>query len=64
MLLIFQNNVLHFLTDGTAKLMISFRKNLFYAPVFLIMKSLVNYDDILIFQYVIKGFEFDGYFKK
>lgn len=38
--LIFQNNVLHFLTDGSVKLMFSHEKSLCFAPLVLIMRAL------------------------
>lgn len=59
---IFQNNVLHFLNDGTCKLMLSFQKVMSYVPVMLIMKSLVNYTDQTIFLHLTHGFEDDQYF--
>lgn len=58
-----QNNVLHFLTDGTAKLMISHKKSLYYVPIILIMKCLVDYTDGTIFEHIIAGYENDLYFK-
>uniref|UniRef100_A0A1B6CSM5 DNA-directed RNA polymerase subunit beta n=1 Tax=Clastoptera arizonana TaxID=38151 RepID=A0A1B6CSM5_9HEMI len=57
------NNVLHFVTDGSAKLMFSHRKTLYYAPVILIMKCLVDASDEHIFKSIMSGFEDDQYFK-
>ncbi|XP_047106984.1 DNA-directed RNA polymerase I subunit RPA2 isoform X1 [Schistocerca piceifrons] len=57
------NNVLHYVTDGTAKLMFSARKNLYYAPVVLILKSLLDVTDEYIYQQLIKGYEDDLYYK-
>ncbi|XP_050544143.1 DNA-directed RNA polymerase I subunit RPA2 isoform X2 [Daktulosphaira vitifoliae] len=56
-------NTLHYLTDGTAKLMIPIKKKIFYAPVFLILKCLTNSSDENIFRHIIKGYEDDLYFK-
>ncbi|XP_050434808.1 DNA-directed RNA polymerase I subunit RPA2 [Adelges cooleyi] len=56
-------NTLHYLTDGTAKLMIPIKKKIFYAPVFLILKCLTNNSDENIFRHIIKGHEDDLYFK-
>ncbi|KAF7272577.1 hypothetical protein GWI33_014650 [Rhynchophorus ferrugineus] len=56
------NNVLHYVTDGTAKLMFSNNKVLYYAPLCLLLKSLCNYTDQYIYQKLIKGFEDDLYY--
>lgn len=61
--LLFQTNTLHYLTDGTAKLMIPIKKKIFYAPVFLVLKCLTNSSDENIFRHIIKGYENDLYFK-
>ncbi|KAG5670198.1 hypothetical protein PVAND_000476 [Polypedilum vanderplanki] len=57
------NNVLHYLKNGTAKLMISHRKILSYLPVILVLKCLANYSDKKIFQDLLSGHEDDLYYK-
>lgn len=57
------NNVLHFVTDGSAKLMIAFRRTLFYIPVLLIIKALINKSDEHIFKCIVSGYDDDFYFK-
>lgn len=56
-------NVLHFLHNGTAKMMFSHRKVLSYLPVMLLLKSLMSYSDEKIFKDLIAGFEGDLYYK-
>jgi DNA-directed RNA polymerase I subunit RPA2 len=57
------NNVLHFLNNGTVKMMFSHRKTLSYLPVMLLLKSLISYTDEKIFKDLISGFEGDLYYK-
>ena len=57
------NNVLHFLNNGTAKLMFSNKKILSYLPVMLLLKSLMCYSDEKIFKDLVAGFETDLYYK-
>lgn len=57
------NNVLHFLNNGTAKMMFSHRKVLSYLPVMLLLKGLVSYTDEKIFNDLMAGFETDLYYK-
>ncbi|CAH1407605.1 unnamed protein product [Nezara viridula] len=57
------NNVLHFVTDGTVKLMFSAQKVLYYAPLMLIVKCLVNFSDEGIFKTFMDGYEDDQYMK-
>lgn len=59
---VFQNNVLHFLTDGSAKLMFSHRKVLYYVPLVLMLKCLSNYSDQYIYQRLMQGYEHDMYY--
>ncbi len=54
---------MHFLVDGSVKLMILYEKRTYYPPLFLIMKCLVDYDDSLIFRYIFNGLEDDGRLK-
>lgn len=56
------NNVLHFISNGTAKFMITHRKTLSYIPVVLLMKALTNYTDEVIYKKLIKGYEDDQYY--
>ncbi|XP_058060616.1 DNA-directed RNA polymerase I subunit RPA2 [Anopheles bellator] len=58
------NNVLHYLTNGTAKLMITIRKALQFIPVMLLMKALTDYTDNIIYRKLMAGCEDDQYFKK
>ncbi|XP_052894585.1 DNA-directed RNA polymerase I subunit RPA2 [Anopheles moucheti] len=58
------NNVLHFLTNGTAKLMFSIRRALSFIPVVMILKALVNLSDNEIYRKLIVGFENDQYYKR
>lgn len=60
----FQSNTLHFLTNSTAKLMIPINKRVFYAPIFLIIRCLINSSDEFIFRHIVKGHENDLYFKR
>ncbi|XP_030750934.1 DNA-directed RNA polymerase I subunit RPA2 [Sitophilus oryzae] len=56
------SNVLHFVTDGTAKLMFSYNKMLYYVPLCLILKCLCDFTDQYFYQKLIKGFEDDLYY--
>ncbi|CAG2054313.1 unnamed protein product [Timema podura] len=57
------NNVLHYITDGSAKLMFSFKRNLYFAPIIMILKSLLDVSDEFIFKQLTSGFEENLYFK-
>uniref|UniRef100_A0A146LJQ4 DNA-directed RNA polymerase subunit beta n=1 Tax=Lygus hesperus TaxID=30085 RepID=A0A146LJQ4_LYGHE len=57
------NNVLHFVNDGSVRMMFSFMKSMFYAPLILIIKSLVNISDEAIFKKILDGYEDDLYMK-
>ncbi|XP_014274585.1 DNA-directed RNA polymerase I subunit RPA2 isoform X2 [Halyomorpha halys] len=56
-------NVLHFVNDGTVKLMFSYQRVLYYAPLMLIVKCLVNTADLGIFKTLMDGYEDDQYMK-
>ncbi|XP_013141765.1 PREDICTED: DNA-directed RNA polymerase I subunit RPA2 [Papilio polytes] len=56
------NNVLHFLQNGTCKLMFSHRKMMYYAPVLLIMKCLVDFPDHYIYRLLLHGKKDDLYY--
>ncbi|CAG9773900.1 unnamed protein product [Ceutorhynchus assimilis] len=55
-------NVLHFVTDGSAKFMFSYQKMLYYAPLCLLLKCLCDYSDQYIYQKLIEGCEDDLYY--
>ncbi|XP_050497615.1 DNA-directed RNA polymerase I subunit RPA2 isoform X2 [Diabrotica virgifera virgifera] len=55
-------NVLHFVNDGSAKLMFSYQKVLYYTPLCLILKALCSYSDQYIYQRLIQGCEDDTYY--
>lgn len=57
------NNVLHYISNGTMKLMLSFRKGLFFFPIILVMKALVNCTDSYIYEQLVQGLEDNIYFK-
>ncbi|KAK3916298.1 DNA-directed RNA polymerase I subunit RPA2 [Frankliniella fusca] len=57
------NNVLHYVTDGTAKLRIVHRRALYYIPIVLVIKCLVDVTDEYIYDQVMAGHEDDLYFK-
>lgn len=57
------NNVLHFINDGTAKVMFSYRKLLYFVPVCLLLKCLLNVTDVYIFKRLMEGMEDDTYYK-
>ncbi|XP_030029888.2 DNA-directed RNA polymerase I subunit RPA2 [Manduca sexta] len=56
------NNVLHFLTNGTCKLMFSYRKMMYYAPLLLILKCLVDWPDHYIYQQLLQHNKNDLYY--
>ncbi|XP_055921548.1 DNA-directed RNA polymerase I subunit RPA2 [Eupeodes corollae] len=57
------NNVLHFLNNGTAKLMFAQLKTMSYVPICLILKALVDYTDEEIYNRLVRGYEDDQYYK-
>ncbi|KAG7209552.1 hypothetical protein KM043_015631 [Ampulex compressa] len=57
------NNTLHYVTDGSAKLMFTHRKILYYVPLVLMLKCLVDVPDICIFNTLMAGCEDDLYYK-
>lgn len=56
------NNVLHFLSNGRAKLMFSHRKMLSFVPPLLVLKAMVNCTDEYVYQRLIAGYEDDQYY--
>jgi DNA-directed RNA polymerase I subunit RPA2 len=57
-----RNNVLHFVTDGTAKLMFSYKKTLYYTPLVLVLKCLVKHTDYYMCQQLLGPYEDDAYY--
>lgn len=57
------NNVLHYVTDGTAKLRIAYNRALYYIPVVLVIKSLADVTDEFIYDKIMAGHEDDLFFK-
>jgi len=60
---VLQNNVLHFVRDGSAKLMFSYKRNLYYTPIMLIVKCLLDVSDEFIIHQFMAGYEDDTYMK-
>lgn len=54
--------VLHYLTNGTAQLKFTYGRELFFAPVVLMLKALRNVCDYYIYSELIKGKEDDTFF--
>ncbi|XP_001844066.2 DNA-directed RNA polymerase I subunit RPA2 [Culex quinquefasciatus] len=57
------NNVLHYLVNGTAKLMFSIRRSLTFIPIMMLLKALSDYTDNEIYKRLIVGYEEDQYYK-
>ncbi|KFM66880.1 DNA-directed RNA polymerase I subunit RPA2, partial [Stegodyphus mimosarum] len=57
------NMVLHYLSDGTVKLMFTYRKELFFVPVMLILKALTDKCDLYITNMITKGKRDDTFFQ-
>lgn len=57
------NNVLHFVRDGSARLMFSYKRNLYYTPIMLILKCLIDVSDEFILHQCMAGYEDDTYMK-
>ncbi|XP_026754215.2 DNA-directed RNA polymerase I subunit RPA2 [Galleria mellonella] len=55
-------NVLHYLQNGTCKLMFSHHKMMYYAPLVLIMKCLVDSPDHYIYRLLLSGKKDDLYY--
>ncbi|XP_053694116.1 DNA-directed RNA polymerase I subunit RPA2 [Sabethes cyaneus] len=56
-------NVLHYLNNGTAKLMFSIRKSLTFVPIVMLLKAFSNFADNAIFEKLTAGYEDDQYYK-
>ena len=57
------NNVLHYLSNGTVKLMVSYRKALHFIPLVMMLKALVSYPDSYIYEQLTQGLDDDLYYK-
>ncbi|BES88059.1 Hypothetical protein polymerase [Nesidiocoris tenuis] len=57
------NNVLHFVTDGSVRMMFSYQKYMYYAPLIMIIKCLTDMSDEAIFKKIMDGFEDELYMK-
>lgn len=57
------NLTLHYLNNGTAKLCFGVNKQVFFVPIVLILKGLLDVSDKYIYDVMIKGREDDTYFK-
>uniref|UniRef100_A0A182Q1G0 DNA-directed RNA polymerase subunit beta n=1 Tax=Anopheles farauti TaxID=69004 RepID=A0A182Q1G0_9DIPT len=57
-------NVLHYLTNGSAKLMINVQKSLSFIPIVMLLKALCNYSDHEIYRRLIASVESDQYYKR
>ncbi|XP_001606574.2 DNA-directed RNA polymerase I subunit RPA2 [Nasonia vitripennis] len=57
------NNSLHYVTDGSAKLMFTHRKVLYYVPLILMLKCLMNVSDKYIYNALTAGCDDDVYYK-
>lgn len=58
-----QTNVLHYVMDGTAKFMFVNRKTLYYVPLILMLKCLLDVTDVYIYNALIAGCEDNLYYK-
>ncbi|OQR72842.1 DNA-directed RNA polymerase I subunit RPA2-like [Tropilaelaps mercedesae] len=58
-----QNMVLHYLTNGTVQVMITFRKEVYFVPALLLLKALVDKSDYEIYKALTKGCENDSFYK-
>lgn len=57
-----QNNTLHFVTDGSAKLAFTYKKATYFVPLILILKCLIDVTDLYIYKALIAGCEDDLYY--
>ncbi|XP_035705824.1 DNA-directed RNA polymerase I subunit RPA2 isoform X2 [Folsomia candida] len=57
------NNVLHYLSDGGVKLMFNVGRELFFVPLMMIMKALVDVTDEFIYKQCVAGYD-DNLFMK
>lgn len=52
------------MTDGSAKLMIGFQKAVYFLPVCLLFKALMNVTDYFIYERLVSGMEDDTYYTR
>ncbi|XP_014601550.1 PREDICTED: DNA-directed RNA polymerase I subunit RPA2 [Polistes canadensis] len=57
------NNTLHYVTNGSVKLMFVHRKTLYYIPLILMLKCLVDVSDIFIYNALMAGCEDDLHYR-
>ncbi|XP_071158237.1 DNA-directed RNA polymerase I subunit RPA2-like isoform X2 [Mytilus edulis] len=57
------NNVLHYLSNGSATIGFGYLKELFYVPVMFILKGLMNVTDKYIYDQLVNGKEDDSFYK-
>ncbi|CAL1265847.1 unnamed protein product [Larinioides sclopetarius] len=57
------NLVMHYLSDGTVKLMFTYKREMYIVPVMIILKALINEVDYYIYKQLIKGKENDTFFQ-
>jgi len=55
--------VLHYLTNGSARLRFFYRKQPVFVPIIMVLKALCDYTDQYIFQELMKGQEHDSFYK-
>lgn len=59
----FQTSILHYLSKGSAMLSFVFMKQQFFMPVMMVMRAIVNADDLRLYKQLIKGQEDNQFFK-
>lgn len=57
-------NVLHYLTTGEVKLEFVMKRGLFFIPLIMCLKVLMNFTDQQIYQHLIRGHDSDMYFSE
>lgn len=57
-------NVLHYLSTGEAKLEFVLSRELFFIPLVMCLKALMDYTDRQIYHFLIQGREKDAYFSE
>ncbi|GFV26919.1 DNA-directed RNA polymerase I subunit RPA2 [Trichonephila clavipes] len=57
------NLVMHYLSDGTVKIMFHYKREMFIVPAMIILKALVDEVDYYIYQQLIKGKEKDAFYQ-
>ncbi|GFR32945.1 DNA-directed RNA polymerase I subunit RPA2 [Trichonephila clavata] len=57
------NLVMHYLSDGTVKIMFHYKREMYIVPAMIILKALVNEVDYYIYQQLIKGKKKDAFYQ-